>query len=326
MELRGLRVTEILGTRYPLIQAPMSWITDARLVAAVSNAGGLGVFAPGAGQDTPSDSPEHDAERIRAQIREAKALTDRPIGLNILLLGSEEDPLGAFSSAWLKVAFEEGVRHFVTVGRASEKVFNAIKAHNGIIIHRPLTATVEKMREAEKFGADILVATGYDEGGHIPEQSWGTFTIVPAMVDAVSVPVLAAGGINDRRGVLAAFALGAEGVFIGTRFIATEECPAAQNAKLAILSSDYQNIVYASPMQRSIRTRMADRLALMHQDPLNTIDLDAEINRLGGCLPAMRRGDLDEGIISVNTGIDIIREILPVEQLVKQLIEPATLV
>ncbi len=164
MELRGLRVTEILGTRYPLIQAPMSWVTDARLVAAVSNAGGLGVFAPGAGHDTQAKGLKEDAERIRAQIRQARSLTHFPVGINILLLGSEEDPLGAFSSAWLKVAFEEGIRHFVTVGRASETVFRAIKEHGGIVIHRLLTPTVVGMREAERFGADILVATGYDEG------------------------------------------------------------------------------------------------------------------------------------------------------------------
>ncbi len=145
---------------------------------------------------------------------------------------------------------------------------------------------------------------------------------MPAIVDAVSVPVLAAGGINDRRGVLAAFALGAEGVFIGTRFIATEECPAAQVTKEAIVASGYKNMVYASPMQRSIRTRTADRLAEMLRDPGNTVDLDAEISRFGGLLPAMRQGKTDEGIISVNTGIDVIREILPVGKLIRQLIEP----
>lgn len=326
MKLKGSRIARILGTRYPLIQAPMSWVTDARLVATVSEAGGLGVFGPGAGYDEPATSPEDDGERIRSQIREARKLTRNPFGLNILLMGSRENPLGEFSAAWLKVAFEEGVRHFVTVGHASADVFDEIKKHDGIIIHRPLTPSVENMREAEACGADILVATGYDEGGYIPEQAWGTFSVVPTMVDAVSVPVLAAGGINDRRGVLAAFALGAEGVFIGTRFIATQESPAAQLTKDAIVSSGYKNIVFASALQRSIRTRTADRLAEMLKDPTVDINLDAEISRLGGCRPAMLQGKIDEGIISVNTGIDVIRDIPSVSHLIQELMEPVELI
>lgn len=322
MKLNGSRVTRTLGIRYPLIQAPMSWITDAKLVAAVSEAGGLGVFGPGAGYNEPALDPRDDGERLRAQIREARKLTRKPIGVNILLMGTGDDPLGEFSAAWLKVAFEEGIRHFVTVGQANADVFNNIIKHDGIIIHRPLTPSVENMCEAEALGADILVATGYDEGGYIPEQAWGTFTVVPAMADAVSVPVLAAGGINDSRGVMAAFALGAEGVFIGTRFIATQESPAAQVTKDAIVSSGYKNIVFASALQRSIRTRTADRLAGMLEDPTVDINLDAEISRLGGCRPAMLQGKIDEGIISVNTGIDVIRDIPSVSHLIQKLMEP----
>jgi len=313
------RVSQILGTKYPLIQAPMSWITNAHLVAAVSNAGGLGVLGPSAGQDTVAQNVEETAERMRAEIRKTRELTDKPFGLNVILMCDKDDDVDNFTSSWLNVAFQEQVRFFVSVGNANKNVFKLIKQNGGIIIHRPLTPTVANMQEAEAMGANLLVATGIDEGGHTPLRTLGTFTVVPTMVDAVEVPVLAAGGINDRRGVNAAFALGAEGVYIGTRFIATRECPAAEIVKERILASGFDDMVPVSSMQRSIRTQTASRLALLHADKNNTLDIDREISALGGLRPGMLEGKIDDGIISVNTGIDIIKTVPTVQRLVDEL-------
>jgi enoyl-[acyl-carrier protein] reductase II len=140
------------------------------------------------------------------------------------------------------------------------------------------------------------------------------------MVDAVAIPVLAAGGINDRRGVKAAFALGAEGVFVGTRcFIATCESPAAEIVKEKIIASGFDDMVSVSGMQRSIRTRTASRLAELHGDRTNERDLDQEISAFGGLRPGMLEGRIDEGIISVNTGIDVIKSAPSVSTLVSEL-------
>lgn len=297
----------------------MSWITSANLVAAVSNAGGLGVLGPSAGQTTVAQDIQETIDRMRAEIRKTRTLTDKPFGLNVILMGSKDDALDDFTSAWLDMATQEKVRFFVSVGNANRNAFKLIKKNDGIIIHRPLTPTVANMREAEAMGADLLVATGIDEGGHTPSRTLGTFTVVPTMVDAVKVPVLAAGGINDRRGVNAAFALGAEGVFIGTRFITTSECPAAEIVKDRILASGFDDMVSVSGMQRSIRTQTADRLAQLHADKYNTLNLDNEISSIGGLRPGMLEGKIDDGIISVNTGIDIIKTVPSVRRLVDEL-------
>ena len=206
------KVIKILGTKYPLIQAPMNWLTNAELVAAVSNSGGLGILGPNAGQ-REAYSPEVTYQKFREEIQKTKSITDKNFGINVLL------PINPFSEALLNAAIDEGVKYFATVGDADSIIFKKIKENNGVIIHRPLNPNSENMREAESLGVDLLVATGYDEGGVIPSQQIGTFSIVPAMVDSVSIPVLAAGGINDKRGVKAAFALGASGVYIGTRFL-----------------------------------------------------------------------------------------------------------
>ncbi|WP_056948610.1 NAD(P)H-dependent flavin oxidoreductase [Secundilactobacillus odoratitofui] len=312
-------VTEILGTKYPLIQAPMSWVTDARLVAAVSNAGGLGVLGPNAGQIEVTDDPIDTAERMRQELRKARQLTDKPIGLNILTPKSGQNVAeSVFTAALLKMAYEEKVLHFAVVGSAHEELFQDIKAHNGTLIFRPLTPTVAQMQMGERFGADILVATGSDEGGVMPRQDFGTFTVVPAMVDAVSIPVFAAGGINDVRGVRAAYALGAQGVYIGSRFLLTEESPMADIAKQAVLDAQFGDILRVSPTQRSVKTPAAVKYARRYcdnQDPM----LDREISINGGLRPGMLLGDFERGIISVNNGVDMLNTVPSVKQLVDDL-------
>lgn len=324
------KVAQILGTTYPLIQAPMSWITNARLVAAVSNAGGLGVLGPNAGglsspnaADLPHQ-PRTVAEKVatyREEIRKTKEQTDKPFAINIIMPGAEEE-IDEYNQGLLEAAFAEGVKHFVTVSLdlPNKKVFAYILKHGGVIIHRPITPTIANMRAAQELGAHLLVATGYDEGGYTPERQLGTFTVVPTMVDAVDIPVLAAGGINDRRGVNAAFALGAQGVFIGTRFIVTKESPAAESTKSKILQSGVDNIIRVSHFQRSIVTPKAQEYAAYYAaNPED--DLDSKIQQAGGLRPGMLVGDHEQGIISVNMGIDVIRTIPSVVNLIKSLME-----
>ena len=306
------KVIKILGTKYPLIQAPMNWLTNAELVAAVSNSGGLGILGPNAGQ-REAYSPEVTYQKFREEIQKTKSITDKNFGINVLL------PINPFSEALLNAAIDEGVKYFATVGDADSIVFKKIKENNGVIIHRPLNPNSENMREAESLGVDLLVATGYDEGGVIPSQQIGTFSIVPAMVDSVSIPVLAAGGINDKRGVKAAFALGASGVYIGTRFLLTKESPMSNKVKEQILKSKNQDMLLVAKQQRSLNTKIAVMLESKYED-LATSNENMEIIREnGGIRSGMLEGDLENGIISLNTSIEIIKNIPSVKDLIEEL-------
>ncbi|AIQ48590.1 hypothetical protein R70723_23765 [Paenibacillus sp. FSL R7-0273] len=311
------RVTEILNTKYPLIQAPMTWITDAKLVAAVSNAGGLGILGPNAGQHTLTSDPIETAERMRNEIRKTKELTNHSFGVNIISGGENSDKDNPYVNEILKVAFEENIKYFAIIGgEINKSLFDKVKENNGVIIFRPITPTPAMMREAEKAGADLLVATGFDEGGGLPGKSLGTFTVVPTMVDSVNIPVLAAGGINDARGVKAALALGAEGVYMGTRFIATQEAPSAHETKKAILDSGYENMELIGGTMRSILTKHAEKIQRKYE---NNEDTSRDVS--GGFRIGMLEGKLDEGIVSVNTGIDVIKDIPTVKELVERLFE-----
>ena len=306
------KVIKILGTKYPLIQAPMNWLTNAELVAAVSNSGGLGILGPNAGQ-REAYSPEVTYQKFREEIQKTKSITDKNFGINVLL------PINPFSEALLNAAIDEGVKYFATVGDADSIIFKKIKENNGVIIHRPLNPNSENMREAESLGVDLLVATGYDEGGVIPSQQIGTFSIVPAMVDSVSIPVLAAGGINDKRGVKAAFALGASGVYIGTRFLLTKESPMSNKVKEQILKSKNQDMLLVAKQQRSLNTKIAVMLESKYEDLVTSNENIEIIRENGGMRSGMLEGDLENGIVSLNTSIEIIKNIPSVKDLIEEL-------
>lgn len=157
------KVIKIIGTRYPLIKAPKNWLINIELVVTVSNSGGLGILGPNAGQ-REAYSPEVTYQKFREEIQKTKFITDKNFGINILL------PINPFSEALLNAAIDEGVRYFATVGDVDSIVFKKIKENNGVIIHCPLNPNSENMREVESLGVDLLVATGYDEGGIIPSQ------------------------------------------------------------------------------------------------------------------------------------------------------------
>ncbi|MGG0412271.1 NAD(P)H-dependent flavin oxidoreductase [Peribacillus simplex] len=312
------RVQNILGIDYPIVQAPMNWITNAEMVAAVSNAGGLGILGFNAGPDAKDDNVPL-SQKIRNEIREIQSLTDKPFGINLYSPPEGTEVDNVFVRTTLNVAFEEGVKIIVAVGEVNRNIFREIKERNGVIIFRELNPTVSSAKIAEENGVDIIVATGYDEGGHIPQRAIGTFSIVPTIVDAVKIPVLATGGINEVRGVRAAFALGAEGVFVGTRFIVSEECPASDEAKQDIILSKAEDLLMVSSLQRSTPHKSAREFADMYKNGISSDDVEAEITKRGGIRTGMLDGKVEEGIVSVNTAIDSIKEIKSVEGIVKDL-------
>ena len=210
------RVSRLLGTKYPVIQGGMAWVAEYHLAAAVSNAGGLGII--GAASAPP--------EVVREQIREVKARTDRPFGVNVMLLNPNAPEVA-------KIVIEEKVP-VVTTGAGSPAKFMEAWKQAGVVVI-PVVASVAMAKMMERAGADAVIAEGMESGGHIGAQT--TMTLVPQVADAVSVPVIAAGGIADGRGIAASFMLGAEGVQMGTRFVVAKESIVHENYKERIVKA-----------------------------------------------------------------------------------------
>lgn len=224
--MKKTRICELLDIQYPIIQGGMSLIASAELAAAVSNAGGLGIISPNGGEPDWGKV----AENLRSQIRKGKSLTDKPFGVNfpIHVLGQDR--------GLLDIAIEEGVP-VVTTGAGSPALHTSYLQEHGVrVLH--LVASVKHAKGAEKSGVDAVIAEGYESGGINSPDELTTFVLVPQVVDAVNIPVIAAGGIGDARGLVAALALGAEGVQMGTVFIATNECIADQDYKDAIVAAN----------------------------------------------------------------------------------------
>ena len=210
------RITEMLGIKYPIIQGAMQDVAKAGLVAAVSNAGGLGVLA--SGQDTP--------EQVREEIRKVKELTDKPFAVNLMFLNKKVPEI-------VDVVIEEGVK-IVTTGAGTPKLYMPKLKEAGIKI-MPVIPNVKIAKKMEELGVDAVIAEGMESGGHIGTMT--SQTLWPQVVDAVKIPVIAAGGIADNRGVKAAMAMGAEGVQCGTIFSISKESPVGDNWKKVIIES-----------------------------------------------------------------------------------------
>ena len=316
------RVAEILGIKYPIIQGPMAWLTDAKLVAAVSNAGGLGILGPNAGQTEPNSSPLETMERMRNEIRKTRELTDKPFGVVILV-----DTDMSFTEPILNMIIEEKVAVALVNGIDNidyDKTFTRLKEAGIKIVFRPINPTIKNAQMAEKLGADIFVATGFDEGGTLPGSQIGTFSIVPLIVDAVeNMPVMAAGGIADIRGVRAAFALGAEGVFLGTRFLATKEARTAYNVKELILKTtaeDLQIFRTLPHFYRSIPTKLSAELVEMDKNGATREELSLKQGGGRNMKLGMLDGD-ENGYISVGLGISFIKEIKTVKEVIEELMQ-----
>lgn len=209
-------ITKLLGIEYPIIQGGMAWVAEYHLAAAVSEAGGLGLI--GAASALP--------EWVREQIREVKKLTDKPFGVNIMLMSPNADEVA-------KIIVEEGVP-VVTTGAGNPEKYMQIWKSAGVKVI-PVVASVAMAKRMERCGADAIVAEGTEAGGHIGENT--TMVLVPQIVDAVSIPVIAAGGIADGRGIAAAFLLGARAVQMGTHFVVTKESQVHENYKKCILKA-----------------------------------------------------------------------------------------
>ena len=272
------RITELLGIEYPIIQGGMAWVAESHLAAAVSAAGGLGLIG---GANAP-------AEVIRNYIREVKAATDKPFGVNVMLMSPYADEVA-------KVVVEEGVKVVTTGAGNPEKYMEMWKAAGIKVI--PVVASVALAKRMERYGADAVVAEGTESGGHIGEAT--TMTLVPQVVDAVSIPVIAAGGIGDGRGIAAAFMLGAEAVQMGTRFLVAKECIVHQNYKDRVLKAkDIDSTVtgrtHGHPV-RCLRNQMTREYVKLENEGKSFEEL--EYLTLGTLRKAVQEGDVAHGTV-----------------------------
>lgn len=295
------RLTELLGTEYPIIQGGMAWVAEHHLAAGVSEAGGLGLIgaasAPG--------------EWVREQVRKAKALTQKPFGVNIMLMSPYADEVA-------KIIVEEGVQ-VVTTGAGSPEKYMSMWKEAGIKVI-PVVASVALARRMERCGADAVVAEGMEAGGHIGEST--TMALVPQVADAVEIPVVAAGGIADGRGIAAAFMLGAQGVQMGTCFVVTKESQVHENYKKCIIKAkDIDTRVTGRSTGhpvRAIRNQMTKEYLRREQEGASFEEL--ENLTLGGLRKAVVEGDVVSGSVMSGQIAGLVKEELSCEELIQKLV------
>lgn len=299
------RITELLGCEYPIIQGGMAWVAENTLASAVSNAGGIGLIAGG---NAPIDY-------LREQIRLCKEKTNKPFGVNIMLMSDNADDLA-------QLVIDEGVKVVTTGAGNPGKYISSWKTAGVKVI--PVVASVALAKRMERAGVDAVVAEGTESGGHIGENT--TMCLVPQVVDAVSIPVIAAGGIADGRGMAASFMLGAEGVQIGTRFLASEECQIHSTFKeLVIKAKDTDNVVtgrYTGHPCRNIKTKFSKQLANGEKDGTLTPD-EFEKLTVGALRRAVIDGDVESGSFLCGAIAGMVNEIKPCDAIVKEIIEQA---
>lgn len=300
------RITELLGIKHPVIQGGMAWVADASLAAAVSNAGGLGLVAAGAAP----------AEVVKEEIRKTRAMTDRPFGVNIMLLSPYADDIA-------KLVVEEGVRVVTTGAGSPGKHMESFKAA-GIKVLTVVPSVALGLR-MQRMGADAVIAEGSEAGGHIGETS--TMALIPQMADALEVPVVAAGGIADGRGMAAAFCLGAEGVQCGTCFLVAEECTIHQAYKNKVLSAgDADTVVTGRSVGRpvrSLRTPFSRRFAELEKAGASAEELENEA--AGSLRRAVKDGSLELGTFMAGQIAGLVRKEAKAADVMKSLVDGAAL-
>lgn len=298
------KITQLLGIEHPIIQGGMAWVAEHSLAAAVSNAGGLGLIGA-------ANAPY---EVVKDEIEKAKAMTDKPFGVNIMMLSPHAEAIA-------KLVVEEGVK-VVTTGAGSPEKYMKLWKEAGIKVI-PVVASVALAKRMERSGADAVVAEGCESGGHIGEST--TMVLVPQIADAVEIPVIAAGGIADGRGLLAALILGAEAVQIGTRFVASKEAVVHENYKNRVVSAkDIDTVVtgrsHGHPV-RSLRNNMTREYAKLEAEGKGFEEL--EYLTLGTLRKAVQEGDVAGGTVMAGQIAGMIKGIQTCGEIINDMVVQA---
>ena len=299
-------INEQLGIKYPIFQGGMAWVVDASLAAGVSNAGGLGIIA----------AMNSNGEQLRAEIRKARELTDKPFGVNIMLMSP-------FVQEVAQVVVEEKVP-VVTTGAGNPGKYMKAWNEAGIKVI-PVVPSTALAKMAERNGAFAVIAEGGESGGHVGDLT--TMALVPQVVDAVSIPVIAAGGIADGRQVAAAFMLGAVGIQVGTRFLVAEECTISQEYKNKILKAkDIDTVVTGKRLGhpvRSIKNSFTREYTKAEYDSSNVSDEELEKMGLGVLRMAAREGEVSKGCVLAGQVASMVKKEQPAKEIIEDLFEGA---
>ena len=295
------KITELLQIEYPIFQGGMAWVAEHKLAAAVSNAGGLGII--GAASAPP--------EVVREEIRKCKELTDKPFGVNIMLLNPNAEEVA-------KIVVEEGVQA-VTTGAGNPGKFMELWKNAGVKVI-PVVASVAMAKMMERAGADAVVAEGMESGGHIGSAT--TMTLVPQVADAVNIPVIAAGGIADGRGFAAAFMLGAQAVQMGTRFVAASESIAHDNYKQKVIKardidSEITGMSTGHPI-RQIRNKMTREYLKLEKEGASFEEL--EYLTLGSLRKAVMEGDVVNGTLMAGQCAGMVSRVQSCREIIEEII------
>jgi NAD(P)H-dependent flavin oxidoreductase YrpB (nitropropane dioxygenase family) len=306
------RITELLGTKYPILQGAMLWLARAELVSAVSNSGGLGII---------SSATFPTVRALRDEIRKTRSLTDKPFAVNITLLPTFR-PVN--HEEYINATIEEGVGIIETSGRSPEPFMKLCKDNELKVIHK--CARVRDARTAERIGVDAVTIVGFEAGGNPGMEDVTSLVQIPLAADAVKIPVIAGGGIVDGRGLIAALALGAEGVMMGTRFLASQEClvhpkikewlvKAAENDTLMI------NRSFNNP-ERVLKTALSLKVLEMEENGATLEELLPMITGLQG-KKALEEGDINTGVIASGQCVGLIHDIPSVKDIFTSILAEA---
>lgn len=306
------RITEMLGIEYPLIQGAMQWIALPELASAVSNAGGLGIISS-AIFPTP--------EELRQCIRQTKSMTDKPFAVNITLLPTfrpvkHED--------FIEAAIEEGMSIIETSGRSPEPYMKRLKEANVTVMHK--CARIKDIKTAERLGVDAVTIVGFEAGGNPGMEDITSFVRIPLAVDAVKIPVIAGGGMCDGRGLIAALALGAEGVTMGTRFVASRECLSHTKIKEWLVQASENDTVminrtFNNP-ERVLKTELSLNILQREEEGATLEELLPIITGTQGKL-ALDTGDVNKGVIACGQVVGLIHDIPSVADIIDNIVSQA---
>ncbi|MGQ9617777.1 MAG: NAD(P)H-dependent flavin oxidoreductase [Candidatus Aminicenantia bacterium] len=298
------RITELFSIRYPIIQGGMIWVATPSLASAVSNAGGLGLL--GSGSMRPDE--------LNRAIDEMNSMTDKPWGVNIPLTFK-------YSNEHIGTVIRKGVKIVFTSAGDPSKFTEVLKKAGIKVAH--VVSNVKQAKKAESSGVDCVVAEGYEAGGHNGKDEITTMTLIPQVVDAVKIPVIAAGGIADARGMLSAFSLGAEGVQIGTRFAISKESGAHENYKKAVLNAyDSDTIIIMRRIlpTRALKNPFSLRIKKAEEEGMKDDEL-ISLHGEGRAMRGIRDGDIEEGEIEVGQIAGLIKDIPSVAEIIERIFE-----
>ena len=303
------RITEMLGIERPILSGAMQWLAKAELVAAVSNAGGLGVM---------SSATFPNAEELRAEIRKCRELTDKPFAVNLTLMPSLAPP---DYPSYVKVCIEEGIRIMETSGRAPEPFMPYFKSAGMTVIHK--CTIVKHALKAQAIGCDAVIMDGTEAAGHVGENDIGSMVLWPAAVDALDIPVIACGGVGDGRGLAAALMLGCEGATVGTRFFLSEEAPALRAGKEMVANhADEMSTTLVlrrfTNTTRVLNNGLAVKVSELEHSgaPFEEIAPLASGRRLK---KAFETGNLEDGVLTIGQVNGILHDILPVQEIMDRM-------